>query len=49
MSQYNTIWATYVSLGVQALIPIAIGSFKSLKVRHFWSFQVNDLADSFRL
>ncbi|OWZ65398.1 hypothetical protein AYX15_03121 [Cryptococcus neoformans] len=31
MPQDNTIWATYASLGVQALIPIAIGSFKSLK------------------
>ncbi|KAE8540619.1 hypothetical protein D1P53_002983 [Cryptococcus gattii VGV] len=31
MPQDNTIWATYASLGVQALIPIAIGSFKSLE------------------
>lgn len=39
MPQDNTIWATYASLGVQALIPIAIGSFKSLKVRLFRKFR----------
>ncbi|KIR39963.1 minor histocompatibility antigen H13 [Cryptococcus deuterogattii 99/473] len=31
MPQDNTVWVTYASLGVQALIPIAIGSFKSLQ------------------
>lgn len=39
MPQDNTVWVTYASLGVQALIPIAIGSFKSLQVRLFLSLQ----------
>ena len=33
MAQDYGIIAAYLSLGVQALLPIALGSFKSLKVR----------------